>query len=212
MSFGMTAASYLGFVGQSGILQSNSGIWSGTTMPVSLPGATSPSSTIALFVAGNTIVPTPGGWTLRQSQVNAMGHYLFTRSGGANSWNITTNNGVGTWYVVEIANAAYDTGAAANDPWDFTAYTTPSLVPSAGNRLLIASFGSLTDTSLARTVSGWTGGFVEVADICNPTSDYPMQGVATLSVTADGVAGYTTGVTYSSLSVGRSAIIAGFIL
>ncbi len=212
MSFGTASASYLGAVGPSGILQQNTGIWTGTAMSVTLPAPTGPSSILALFVAGNTVVPTPAGWTLRQSQVNIMGHYLFTRSGGANSWNITTNNGAGTWYAVEIANSTYDSGASGNDPWDDGTYATPSLVPSAGSRLLIASIGSVTDTSLVRTVSEWTDGFAEVADICNPTSDYPMQGVATLSMTADGSASVMTGVTFSSLSVGRSAIIAAFIL
>lgn len=212
MSFGVVAASYLEVAPLSGILQQNTGTWSGTTMSVTLPSSTNPSSTLALFVAGNTIVPTPAGWTLRESQVNAMGHYLFTRSGGTNSWSITTNAGQGTWWVAEIANSTYDSGVSGNDPWDYGEYATPSLVPSAGSHLLIASIGSLTDTSLVRTVSGWTGGFAEVADICNPTSDYPMQGVATLSATADGVAGFMTGITFSSLSVGRSAIIGAFKL
>ena len=37
-----------------------------------------------------------------------------------------------------------------------------------------------------------------------------MQGVATLEVTASGSTAYSTGITYSALSQGRSAIIASY--
>lgn len=210
MSFGTGAASYVGVLAPGGILQQNSGIWTGTAMPVSLPSTTNATSTIALFVAGNTIVPTPAGWTLRESQVNWMGHYLFTVAGGVNSWNITTNNGAGTWYLAEIANGAYDTSASAHDTDGDSQYTAPILVPTAGNRLIIASLGGTEDHG-PYTIDSWTDGFNEVADVCYPSGDYPMQGVAVRTVTADGVTGYTTTGAYS-IAVSRSAIIASFTL
>lgn len=211
MSFGVSAASYVDPVA-SGLVQQSSGTWSGTTMSVALPAPTHPASTLALIIAGNTTVPTPSGWTLREGQVNWMGHYLFTRSGGSNNWSIPTANGMGTWYVVEVGNATYGSSASANESWDYSEYATPSLVPSVGNCLLLASIASGTDTNIVRTLSGWTGGFVEVADICNPTGDYPMQGVAILSGTGDSIASFSTSATFSSLSVGRSAIITALTL
>lgn len=210
MSFGTSAASYVEVLAPGGILQQNSGIWTGTAMSVSLPSATNATSTIALFVAGNTIVPTPAGWTLRESQVNWMGHYLFTVAGGVNSWNITTNSGLGTWYVAEVG-AAYEVSASAHDTNGSHLYTTPTLTPTAGPRLLLASVASLT-TGIASTITDWTDNFTEVADVCNPTSDYPMQGVAVRDVSADGMTGYMTTATYSQSVGTRSAIIASFIL
>jgi len=210
MSFGTSAASYVGITTPGGIVQQNFGIWTGTAMAVTLPSATAPSSIIALIVAGNTTVSTPIGWTLRQSQVNFMGHYLFTQSGGGSSWNITTANGSGTWYIAEISGGTYDTSASDNDPSGSSSYMTPALTPTVGERLLIASLGSVNGGATVCTVSDWTDSFVEVADVCNPTADYAMQGVAARTVTADGVSSYSTGVTYSMNGVYRSAIIAAF--
>lgn len=212
MSFGVVAASYLEIAAPSGIIQQYSGIWTGTTMSVSLPGSTAPTSTIVLFVAGNTLVPTPAGWTLRESQVNEMGHYLFTRSGGTNSWSITTNSGMGTWYISEIANSTYDVSASANDMVGSMSYTTPTLTPTAGNRLLLASIGSNHGTDI-RTVDNWTDSFTEVADVCYTVSaDYPMQGVAMRTVVADGSTGYQTSADYSLGVTIRTAIITAFTI
>lgn len=195
-----------------GIIQQDSGIWSGTTVSVSLPLLTSATSMLALIVAADTTVPTPAGWTLREAQVNWMGHYLFTRDGGTSSWSIPTANGQGTWCVVEIANATYESGASHNETWDYGDYSTLSVVPPTGSYVIVASIASMTDTSTVRTLSDWTNGFTEVADVCNAVGDYPMQGVAARSVIADGVMGVMTSATFSSLSVGRSAIIAAFKL
>lgn len=194
------------------IIQQNTGIWSGTSMSVSVPGPTAPTSTMVFIIAGNTIVATPSGWTLRESQVNEMGHYLFTRMGSTNSWNITTNNGAGTWYVAEVASSTYEASASANDPTGSHEYATPTLTPLAGHRLLLASVASSSGDEIQRTISDWTDNFTEIADICNPTGDYPMQGVALRDVSTDGVTGYMTTASYSQGVGTRSAIIASFIL
>lgn len=195
-----------------GIIQQNFGIWTGTTMSVTLPSSTSPASTLALFVAGSTIVPTPPGWTFRESQVEDMGHYLFTQAGGANSWNITTNNGAGTWYVVEIANSAYDTSASAHNTNGSHLYATPTVTPTVGQKLLLASIAGATTWGMC-TIDDWMDDFTEVADMASPAEpDYPMQGVAVRTVSADGITGYATTATYSPGVSTRSAIIAVFTL
>ena len=195
-----------------GIRQQASGTWSGTTMAVALPGASTGTSIIALIVAGNTAVATPAGWTLRQSRVNEMGHYLFTRQGGGGTtWAIPTAAGAGTWYVAEIGNGTYDTGAVSDNINWSTTYATPNLTPTTGTRLLAASLASTNSDSNIRTISGWTNSFEEVADICSPTGDYPMQGIATRTIEANGSASYSTSGTYSLSSGSRSAIIASFV-
>ncbi|TAH31796.1 hypothetical protein EYC58_03915 [Candidatus Saccharibacteria bacterium] len=101
--------------------------------------------------------------------------------------------------------------ASAHDTNGSHLYTTPTLTPTAGPRLLLASVASLT-TGIASTITDWTDNFTEVADVCNPTSDYPMQGVAVRDVSADGMTGYMTTATYSQSVGTRSAMITSFIL
>lgn len=190
------------------IVQEASGTFNGATFTATLPGAVSSSNTVAVIVAGNTTVTTPGSWTLRTSQVNQMGHYLYDRTGTTSlSQAFACATGQGTWYAVELSGA-YDTSTSANDTTGNTVYATPTLTPTAGARTLLASLGSL--FSSARTVSGWTNSFVEEADVCQASADFPMQGVASLSVTANGSTGYSTTATYSATSTGRSAIIASY--
>ncbi len=195
-----------------GIRQQSSGTWDGVSMDVSLLGPSAATSVVALFVAGNTLVPTPAGWTLRRSEVNDMGHYLFTREGGgASSWTLPTAAGAGTWYVAEVGNGEYDTSASANDVnWAFN-YSTPTIVPATGTKLVMASIGSLDSNGGAATMTGWTNDFVEVADVCSAVGDRPMQGVATLTVEANGIAAFGTVGTFEFNRGSRSAIIASFV-
>lgn len=190
------------------LTQQRSGTFSSSGFTVSLPAAPSTNSCIVLYIAGNTTVTTPAGWTLRQSQVNYMGHYLYTLTGSvSSSWTVSSAAGVGTWWVGEVTNSTYDLGASSNAPSSSTAYTTPSITPASGENILLASIGSVNSQSTARTISSWTNSFNEVADVCNPVSDYPMQSVATYLVSADGSTNYNTSATYSAASTGRSAII-----
>lgn len=192
-----------------GILQQASGTWTGATMEVSLPSATLGTSTVALFIMGNTTISTPAGWTLRRSEVANMGHYLFTRDGdGTNSWSIPAAF-TGTWYVAEIGNGEYDTGASANNTTGSMTYTTPNLVPTAGTRLMIASVGGANNNP--NTIVSWNNDFTEVADVYVAQMDRPMQGVATRTVTANGSDTYSTMATYQFSTESRTAIIASFV-
>lgn len=193
------------------LAQQNTGTWSGTSVTVTLPSTPASTSCLILFVAGNTTLSTPSGWTLRESQVNYMGHYCYTRTGTTqSSWTVSTAAGQGTWWLGEVTNAAYDASASANATAFDTTYTTPLIVPTTGTRMLLASIGSLSSTGV-RTASGWTNSFNEVADICQATADNPMQGVATRTVTSNGSASYSTAATLSATSNGRSAIICSLV-
>ncbi len=192
------------------ILQQASGSFNGTgSMTLTLPAASSASNTVVAIIAGNTVVTTPAGWTLRTSQVNQMGHYLYDRTGGSTTYTFAFSGTASlTWWIAEIPGAAtFDKAASANDATGSGIYSTPSLTPAAGTRLVVASLGS-TLAGTVRTISGWTNGFVEQADVCQPTQDYPMQGVAVLdNLAANGTTAYTTQGTYSATSGGRSAVI-----
>ncbi len=196
----------------SAIVQINSGlVASGTPFTVTLGVAA--TGRVVVFVAGNTTVTTPGGWSLRDSQVNQMGHYLYdTLGAGASSWNFTKAAGQLTWVALELRTGSrYDVSASANDPLGAVSYATPALTPTAGQRIVLASLGSLSALA-TRTVLTWTNNFVEIADLCQPTADNPMQGVADLAdFIANGVTSYSTTAGFSDSSTGRSAIIVAYI-
>lgn len=210
MSFGITASSFVDIIG--GIVQQNSGTIQGSSFTVSLPTDSQSGSTVAIFVAANTTVSTPVGVTLRQSEVSSMGHYLFTTPGGSGSWNFTCPSGSVTWWAVEISNSTFDTAVSSNNSTGGTTYTTPSIDPDEGSKLILASIGSLRSTVQVATASNWTNSFVELADICQPTQDYPMQAIANRTLNVLTGETFSTGATYSVTSSGRSAIIASFSL
>jgi hypothetical protein len=193
------------------IVQQNSGLSTGTGFTVTTPGASNASNRLVLFVAGNTTVTTLSGWTLRTSQVNQMGHYLYDKAGdGASSWTWANASGQLTWAIFEVGAGGYDIASSANNGTGTNTYNTPTLTPTAGTREVLASLASLSNTA-ARTISGWTNSFVELVDLCQATADNPMQGVASLDdIAANGSTGYSTTGTYSQPSTGRSAIIAAY--
>lgn len=200
-----------------GIRQQATGTWTESgNMTISLPEDTLDTSLIALVIAGNTVVPTPAGWALRESQVNYMGHYLFTLqdSSGVSTWDFTPNPsalGACTWYLVEIGHGEYDVGASIHNTSSAFSYETPELTPTTGRRILLASIGSIRSGGSERTIANWTNDFVEVADVCIDHNDAPMQGVTILEVDSDGATSYSTAGTYSAGSHGNSAIIASFV-
>src|SRR5678815_270051 len=157
------------------ISQQASGTWTGTSFTATLPAASSASNRVVVIVAANTTVTTPSGFTLRTSQVNFMGHYLYDRAGGSASYAFSTAAGQGTWWIAEIPGGVYDTSSSQNQSTGNTSYNTTSLVPASGTKMLIASIGSVISSATVRTVSNWNPStFVEQADVCYVGADYPM--------------------------------------
>ena len=164
---------------------------------VTLPAASSSANLLVVTIAGNMTVATPSGWTLRTSQVNDMGHYMWTRQGdGASSYTFNAT-GQGVWYIAEVAAGTYLTASGQNNVASASTYTTTSLTPTAGDRTMIASIGSLTPNNTNRTASAWLNSYVEESDFVQPTADRPMQATASLDVTANGSTAYSTGCTFS---------------
>jgi hypothetical protein len=92
-------------------------------------------------------------------------------------------------------------------------YTTPSIIPTAGPRLLVAMLGGSDNSDLsAVTVTGWTDSFTFIRDIgssAGGTND--VVGTSWRLVTGDASTGFTTGATYSVSSIEcRSGLIAAF--
>lgn len=198
------------------VQQATGSVVGGTTFTVTLPSATVASNTVALFVDGNTTATTPAGWTLRASQVNWLGQYLFDKAGdGTASWTVTYagSGSATTWYVAEILNGAYDTSQSVQTIANsVTSSTSPTLTPAAGTKDIIAAITAGVGTSATPSVtySGWTGGFVQQATLAVTASqDNPSEGIAMIgNVAATG--SYATTVTLSQTSTEQSWIVASY--
>lgn len=200
------------------IVQRNSGTFTSTTSITVSPASGTFGTGTVLVVAfsGNTTINTPGGWTLRASNVSNLGLYAFDKAGaGESSLAFTAGAaGSGEWFVWELsAGSTFDVGQAAQTNSAAGTYATPSITPTSGSRHLLATGGGSTTSAspFAVTVTAWTSGFVEFADAQVQVSDWPFSAAADVDVTANGSTAYSTTVTYSTAPTRRGAMTLAYL-
>ncbi len=195
------------------IVQENSGgmTAASTSLTVSLPqGTTSGSQVFVVVVAGATIT-TPAGWTRDQFTVGTSGSYLFrkTATAGETSWALTlSGSALAAWWAGEISGlqaSPYDTGGAQNVAANTATYSTPSITPTSGTRLLLAAWGRA--NNMSDDFSAITNSFTkigEAASIVSGSGDQSLA-VAWRTVTANGSTSYasasTGGVQHASAMI-----------
>jgi hypothetical protein len=120
------------------------------TTPVSFSMAPTPGNLIVLGFSAENINGTPdAGWTQStdMEQVNYHGGYVWWQiSDGSNSLQYTINSALAShWVLMEFegpfAGSPYDMSAGQNVVSNQANYSTPTITPSVGNRLLIAGWG-----------------------------------------------------------------------
>ena len=192
------------------------------TTTASFASATTAGNLIVLAFVSDDYNGTPGaGWTQStgMEQQTFHGSYIWWRistgetnfsytigSATNSAWNIAEFSGVDTSSTYDISNGQFlQTGGSA-------AYTTPSIIPSTGNRLLVAAMGGSTASSLAgQTWGSWVNSFTAIDSIGSGgagTND--MSGIAYRLVTGDGSTGYSSGATLSTSIQARSGLIIAF--
>jgi hypothetical protein len=167
-------------LGPANILQFNSGTATGVTSAgtaVTLPAGVAATSTLLMGVqhrssASGVGLNTPGSWFVDASAGAAQTSvYLFRQSvptAGASSWLVGPGTGTSTlaWWIAEVdgldQEAAFDVAATS------AADTDPQPSGTTGNNsavdcIAFAVFGSATTTEVAPTWSGYSNGFVELA-------------------------------------------------
>lgn len=165
--------------------------------------------------------PESTGWTLPTggAQQTFLGHYLWYKvaSGGETSVQYTIGSpSPSCWCFAEYSGmdaSPYDTSNGQFAQSTLQTYTTPAVVPSAGERLLVGTIGGSSGGAWASLdMTSWLNSFVEIADIgttlASGTRD--IQGLASLAVTANGSTAYSTGATYPTVAQSRTAIIVSF--
>jgi hypothetical protein len=206
-----------------GIVQSASGANNApasATQTATLGGAATAGNQILLVVGGDDYAATPPtGFTEHTGakQETFLGHYLWrkTAAGGETSISYTLGSAAPScWAIAEISGidstTPYDISTGTFDQSSGTTYTTPTLTPTSGDRLLVATIGGALNSAFSG-LSGWTNSFTELQDVWTTLASGTRDsiGLATLAVTANGATAYSTGITWDGAVTpqARTAII-----
>lgn len=190
------------------------------TLTNSAAGTASTSSVNASFgftaTAGRLLVLTvgaddyktgnPTGYTLStgMSQETNLGAYTWWKvsAGGETSVTYTIGSASGSaWTVTEYDNVdptPYDISAGQFDGSSGASYTTPSIAPSTGRRLLLAIMGASHSTVDFTSIDTWTNSFVETRDSWQSTGGGRTAiGIAMRVVDGDGSTTFSSGASYT---------------
>ena len=156
------------------IIQVNSGNNSAAetgTLPVSLPSATSGNAVIVGISTGATVTAAPSGFVLDVTSVIGIdNNYIYRKqiSTGETSWSFTQNFGLpDAWWAFEMSGLD-PAPLIASGHDDNLAGTSAQLFPSSPvtqtDTMVLASIQGAVSSGSAPSFSGWTNGFVELAD------------------------------------------------
>lgn len=203
-------------------VQKNGGLVNGSaSLVTSLGSATTSGNTVLIFANGAGTITTPSGFTSVSPQVNAQGFYLFHKlvaSGNSTDTPTLTMSGAfnAVWFIAEYSGiTALDTSNGSNAALAVvTSFTTASITPTAGARLLVASIGGtaggFADTYNAADPQGWTNSFTGQQSLQQPGSsgtgrDSIMSGWSAQSTTASGSTAFTTTASFTESGGGPTA-------
>ena len=205
------------------LVQSNEGVSALATTSPSFSGSPASGNLVVLCFASDDYNGTPdAGWTQSTGMEQQVFHggYLWWRiSAGANppgAYTIGTAT-VSAWILMEFSGLSatpYDISNGQSINGTASSYTTPSIIPTSGSRLLVAMLGASDSTDLSGvTITGWTNSLTSIRDSgtsAGATDDF--VGTAWRLVTGDGVTGFSTGGTYTGTTdvESRSGLIIAF--
>ena len=179
---------------------------------------TTAGNIILLAISGDAGVPTPGtGWTQppNMAQVGNNGGYLWVRvSTGETTFpaytlSVAANS---TWVLTEFSGltiSPIDGSLGQHAEGSRASYTTPALVPTAGDRVLFAAMLASSDVNLTLPFTNWLNSFTFIAGIGQSTGQRTCAGLAYRRVTGDGVASFSSGVTWPNTATGSVGLILG---
>lgn len=190
------------------------------TLTNSAEGTASTSSVNASFgftaTAGRLLVLTvgaddynsgnPSGWTASTGfeQETNLGAYVWWKVADGSETSVTYTIGSASgsaWTVTEYDNidpAPYDVSAGQLAGSSGSSYTTPSITPSTGRRLLLAIIGGSHGTQDFTSIDTWTNSFIETRDSWQSTGGARTAiGIAMLVVDGDGSTSFSSGATYT---------------
>jgi len=150
-------------------------------------------------------------------QETFLGHYFWWKvaAGGETSRSYTIGSGSPScWATAEYSGlelSPYDISNGTLLGSSGLTMTTPSITPSAGERLVISSIGGTLSTG-SLTLATWLNSFAERQDIGTTlgSGTRDVVGLADLAATYNGSTGVSSGATYSGTAQSRTGIIISF--
>ncbi len=202
------------------VVQENSGATTtnGTSVTVTLPQGTATPNQVFIIVASGSVINTPAGWTKDASAVGNAGHYIFRKSAvaGETSWALTLTGSARTaWWAGEVSGllaSPFDVGSGRATTSGTTTYATPTITPTSGTRLLIATWGR-SGSNQDIDFDAITNSFVKIGQVASrvaaDSGNDQHLAVAWSTVAATGSSTYSTDATSRSGS-GATAVIAAY--
>jgi len=192
------------------------------TVTASLGSASTSGNLLTLKVAADDYAASPpSGWTqstgMKQETYHG-GYFWWKISTGDTSVNYTIGSAANSsWVMEEYAGpfdaSPYDTSNGQSAVSSSGSYTTPSITPSAGDRLLLAALGSSNSSGdMSADLTGWTNSFAGTAcsGPASATGTRDNIGGAYLAVTANGSTSYSTGASFPFTKQSHSGMIIAF--
>jgi hypothetical protein len=185
----------------------------------SFGAATTAGNLVVLCFASADYNGTPDtGWTQStgMEQQTFHGGYVWWRiSTGQTNFQYTIGSAEeSAWVLTEwsgVDSSPYDTSSGQFQQTSTGSYTTPSITPSTGNKLLIAAMGGSSGIlDLSADYTSWLNSFTHVRSSGNATGDRNSMGVAYLLVTGNGSTSYSSGATYPTTVQAKSGMIISF--
>ena len=204
------------------LVQSAEGTSTLATVTASFPSTPTNGNLIILRFAADDYNGTPNtGWTQStgMEQQTYHGGYLWWKiaSGGSNSFQYTIGSATNSSWTLEewsgLEASPYDTSNGQSAVSSSGSYTTPSITPSAGDRLLLAAIGSSNSSGdMSADLTGWTNSFTGTAcsGPASATGTRDNIGGAYLAVTANGSTSYSTGASFPFTKTSHSGMIIAF--
>lgn len=188
------------------LVQSKTGTSSGGTVNPTFDSAPASGNLIVLaFIANNDGGSVDSGWTESSNMriLDWVRGFLWWRiSNGSNPpGSYTFTAGVkSTWMLMEfsgLTGTPYDVSLSQGDHVGGNTWTTPSLTPTAGDRLIVAVVGGQAEHDESGfSVSSWTNSFTAIGSVgSTEASEAHIMGAAYRTLTADGSTSYSTGAT-----------------
>lgn len=191
------------------------------TTTASFASATTAGNLIVLGFAADDYNGTPGaGWTQStgMEQQTFHGGYIWWRisTGETNFQYVIGSATNSSWVIAEFSGVDASPYDVSNGQFvqsgGASAYTTPSITPSTGNRLLVAFMGASNNSNLsAQSWGTWVNSFTAIDSIGSGGSGTnDLAGLAYRLVTGNGSTGYSGGATASQTTQSRSGLIISF--
>jgi hypothetical protein len=191
-----------------------------STQTAVLTSSATAGNQILLAIGADDYASTPpSGFTQHTgcAQQTFLGHYLWrkTATGGEKTVSYTLGAAAPScWIVAEVSGidsaSPYDTSTGLFEQVSGNSYSTPSLTPTAGTRLLVATIGGSLSSAFTTGMGSWTNGFTEQGDVWTTISGTGTRdniGLAILEVAANGSTGYTAGATFETTTQAHTGII-----